>query len=93
MIINLSRPERPEWRRQMTNHDLVRIVEAQGRQPVGIPVLLFTDETLAASDGGDARSVVAEAAGKLGFDLRTLDLFSTESYLVQTVAGNLTVGP
>ena len=77
----------------MTNHDLVRIVEAQGRQPVGIPVLLFTDETLAASDGGDARSVVAEAAGKLGFDLRTLDLFSTESYLVQTVAGNLTVGP
>ena len=48
----------------MTNHDLVRIVEAQGRQPVGIPVLLFTDETLAASDGGDARSVVAEAAGR-----------------------------
>ncbi len=77
----------------MTNLDLLRIVEAQGRTPGGIPVLLFTDETLAASDGGEEGSVVAEAADQLGYDLESLELFSTESYLVQTVAGNLTVGP
>lgn len=33
----------------MTNLELVRIVEEQGRSPVGIPVLLFTDQTLAAT--------------------------------------------
>jgi hypothetical protein len=79
------------------NRELLRIVEKQGRQPVGIPVLLFTDVTLAA-DGppdDDAQSTVnavQQAAADLGFDLEQLELFSTESYLVQTVAGQITVG-
>jgi hypothetical protein len=79
------------------NLEFVRIVEAQGRTPVGIPVLLFTDQTLAADYGNDDAnedgSVVQQAAADLGYDLEALELFSTESYLVQTVAGQLTVGP
>lgn len=79
------------------NRELLRIVEKQGREPVGIPVLLFTDATLAADgplDVGAQPSVnaVQQAAADLGFDLDQLELFSTESYLVQTVAGQLTVG-
>lgn len=80
------------------NLDFVRIVEAQGRTPVGIPVLLFTDATLAtdnpSKDGSGAEvPVVEQAAEDLGYDLDELELFSTESYLVQQVAGQLTVGP
>ena len=74
------------------NQDLIRIVEEQGRQPVGIPVLLFTDATLAADGPAGAPNVVQEAAAELGYDLSGLELFSTESYLVQTVAGRRTVG-
>lgn len=75
------------------NLELLRIVEAQGRSPVGIPVLLFTDQTLAATGPADEQTVVDRAADDLGYDVATLELFSTESYLVQTVAGSLTVGP
>ena len=75
------------------NLELLRIVEEQGRSPVGIPVLLFTDATLSASEAGEPGNVVQQAAADLGYDLEELDLFSTESYLVQTVAGQLTVGP
>jgi hypothetical protein len=75
------------------NRDLLRIVEQQGRLPVGIPVLLFTDATLAASDVGEPTNVVRQAAADLGYDIERLELFSTESYLMQTVAGQLTVGP
>jgi hypothetical protein len=79
------------------NRELLRIVEKQGRQPVGIPVLLFTDVTLAADgppdDGAHSTvNAVQQAAADLGFDLEQLELFSTESYLVQTVAGQITVG-
>ncbi len=77
----------------MTNLELVRIVEEQGRSPVGIPVLLFTDQTLAVAGRAEQDTVVDQAADDLGYDLATLELFSTESYLVQTVAGQLTVGP
>lgn len=75
------------------NLDLLRIVEQQGRSPVGIPVLLFSDATLSASEAGKPGNVVQQAAAALGYDLEELNLFSTESYLVQTVAGQLTVGP
>jgi hypothetical protein len=78
------------------NYDLLRIVEKQGRSPVGIPVLLFTDATLLAEEASvesDPPSVVRQAAADLGYDLEALELFSTESYLVQTVAGSLVVGP
>ena len=75
------------------NRELLRIVEEQGRTPVGIPVLLFTDATLAAADGGAEQNIVQQAAADLGYDLTEVELFSTESYLVQTVAGQLTVGP
>lgn len=75
------------------NLDLLRIVEQQGRSPVGIPVLLFTDATLSAAEYGEQHNVVQQAAADLGYDLADLELFSTESYLVQTVAGQLTVGP
>ena len=37
-------------------------------------------------------NAVQQAAADLGFDLEQLELFSTESYLVQTVAGQITVG-
>lgn len=74
------------------NRELLRIVEQQGRLPVGIPVLLFTDATLAAERTEQADNVVAQAAAELGYDLTELELFSTESYLVQTVAGQRTVG-
>lgn len=74
------------------NRDLVRIVEAQGREPVGIPVLLFTDATLSATGDTEEANVVRQAAADLGYDLEQLELFTTESYLVQTVAGQLTVG-
>lgn len=75
------------------NRELLRIVEEQGRTPVGIPVLLFTDATLAAADDGTEPNIVQRAAADLGYDLTDVELFSTESYLVQTVAGQLTVGP
>lgn len=78
--------------------EFVRIVEEQGRRPVGIPVLLFTDETLAATDdgpapdGGDDRAhPVRAAAAAIGIDLDHAQLFSTDAYRVQSVAGHLTV--
>ena len=74
------------------NPDLVQIVERQGREPVGIPVLLFTDATLSASGDDVSGTVVDQAADDLGYDLDRIELFSTPSYLVQTVAGRLTVG-
>lgn len=74
------------------NREFVRIVEAQGREPVGIPVLLFTDASLAATDEGSQPNVVERAAADLGFDLGEIEMFSTEAYLVQSVAGSLTVG-
>ena len=72
------------------NRELIRIVEAQGREPVGIPVLLFTDATLAATDDGEQPNVVQRAAGDLGYDLDEIEMFSMEGYLVQSVAGTLT---
>ena len=75
------------------NRDLLRIVDQQGRQPVGIPVLLFTDATLAAQGDAGEVGVVQQAANDLGYDLAEVELFSTEAYLVQTVAGQLTVEP
>jgi hypothetical protein len=78
--------------------EFVRIVEEQGRRPVGIPVLLFTDATLAATDddavpGGDDPSghVVSDAAAALALDLADVELFSTDAYRVQSVAGHLAV--
>lgn len=78
--------------------EFVRIVEEQGRRPVGIPVLLFTDATIAATDeaavtGGDSGrgQVVSEAAAAMGLDLAEVELFSTDAYRVQSVAGHLTV--
>ena len=76
----------------VVNRDLLRIVERQGRTPVGIPVLLFTDATLAATGDGEPGNVVERAAADLGYDLAEVELFSTQGYLVQTVAGQLTVG-
>jgi hypothetical protein len=75
------------------NREFVRIVEHQGRTPVGIPVLLFTDKTLDATDDAETANVVHRAATDLGYDLDAVELFSTEAYLVQSVAGQLTVGP
>ncbi|RKT36057.1 hypothetical protein DEU34_0563 [Microbacterium sp. AG1240] len=76
--------------------DFVRIVEEQGRRPVGVPVLLFTDATLAATDetaaaAGDRHSahVIREAAAAIGVDLADVELFTTQAYLVQSVAGHL----
>ena len=77
----------------VVNRDLLRIVERQGREPVGIPVLLFTDATLAATGDGRPGNVVERAAADLGYDLAEVELFTTEGYLVQTVAGQSTVGP
>jgi hypothetical protein len=77
----------------MTKLDLLRIVDEQGRRPVGVPVLLFTDATLGTDDDAGEGSVVRQAADDLGYDLEALELFSAESYLVQVVAGQLTVGP
>ena len=75
----------------VVNQELLRIVERQGREPAGIPVLLFTDATLAAADDPGETDVVRQAAADLGVDLAETELFSTEAYLVQTVAGQLTV--
>ena len=82
------------------NQEFIRIVEAQGRQPVGIPVLLFTDATLATTpnatpdspDESEQSNVVQRAAAELGFDLTEVDLFSTRTYLLQSAAGRLTAG-
>ncbi len=78
--------------------EFVRIVEEQGRRPVGIPVLLFTDATLAATDetsAADGRKgrehVVGDAAAALDLDLAAVELFSTDAYRVQSVAGHLAV--
>ena len=48
----------------MTNLELVRIVEEQGRSPVGIPVLLFTDQTLAVA-GRAEQDTVVDAGGAM----------------------------
>lgn len=100
--------------------EFVRIVEEQGRRPVGIPVLLFTDATLAATDdpiaaeaaitagsaaagdlvrtdppsdvGRDGR-LMRRAAEAIGVDIAEVELFTTDAYLLQSVAGHLTVEP
>ena len=73
------------------NRELIRIVEEQGRRPVGIPVLLFTDATLTATGDGGRDDVVDRAAAAAGYDLDQIALFSTEAYLMQAAAGHLTV--
>lgn len=93
--------------------EFVRIVEEQGRRPVGIPVLLFTDATLAEADAPDAGTgagagaatttatatatadgdagVILEAAEAIGVDIAEVELFTTDAYRIQSVAGHLVV--
>ncbi len=75
--------------------EFVRIVEEQGRRPVGIPVLLFTDATLAATAAADGEhpgaGAVREAADAIGVDLDDVSLFTTDAYRVQSAAGHLVV--
>ncbi|WP_167494265.1 MULTISPECIES: hypothetical protein [Actinomycetes] len=79
--------------------EFVRIVEEQGRRPVGIPVLLFTDATLDATDATDATDApgsagagaVRAAADAIGVDLADVELFTTDAYRLQSVAGHLVV--
>lgn len=64
------------------------IILAQSFQEVGIPVLLFTAESLGAAEhdpatGDPALPVMAE----LGLDPAGLVLFSADAYLVQTALG------
>lgn len=60
-----------------------RFVWQQGRQGVGVPVLLFTDATLAATGPADPVPEVTAAAGRAGLDATRVELFSPEAYVLQ----------
>ncbi len=77
------------------------IVWAQAREQVGIPVLLFTSETLApdrrrrfrfadradAQSQGNAVTHTARVAAEVDVDPNDLDLFGPEAYLLQVALG------
>lgn len=60
-----------------------RYVWQQGRRGVGVPVLLFTDATLAATGAGETAREVTAAAGRAGLDPARVELFSPEAYVLQ----------
>ena len=60
-----------------------RFVWQQGRRGVGVPVLLFTDATLAATGADGSAPAVTAAAERAGLDPGRVELFSPEAYVLQ----------
>jgi hypothetical protein len=73
---------------------LKRMILDQALQHIGIPMVLFSSETLAATDGSANPQplVVEDAAEQAGVELSTLELFSFDAYRLQTALGE-TLGP
>ena len=73
--------------------ELKRMILDQALQQVGIPMVLFSSETLEAGDPGQPQpSVVEQAAAQADVDLPTLQLFSFDAYRLQAALGE-TLGP
>lgn len=67
---------------------LRRLILSQSVAGTAVPMVLFSDETLAA--GGDPANQpadVADAAAGLGVDLDDLELFSLDAYRLQSALG------
>ena len=68
---------------------LKRMILDQALQEIGIPMVLFSSETLEAADapGQPQPPVVEQAAVQADVDLPTLRLFSFDAYRLQSALG------
>ena len=67
---------------------LRRLILGQSVNGAAVPMVLFSDATLAdGGDHGDHSEMVAQAAADLGIDLDTLGLFSFDAYRLQSALG------
>lgn len=72
---------------QTGNTSLRRMILSQSVEGTAIPMVLFSDDTLAAEAPADRPGAVAAAAAGLGIDLDTLELFSYDAYRLQSALG------
>ena len=67
---------------------LKRLILSQSVEGTAIPMVLFSDDTLAAAGDEDGRpEVVTRAAAGLGIDPDDLELFSFDAYRLQSALG------
>ena len=67
---------------------LKRMILDQAMEATAIPMVLFSSDTLAGDGEPDGQSdAVARAANDLGIDLDGLQLFSFDSYRLQSALG------
>jgi hypothetical protein len=67
---------------------LKRMILSQSVEGTAIPMVLFSDDTLAQGDASaDQPEVVASAATGLGVDPDGLELFSYDAYRLQSALG------
>jgi hypothetical protein len=72
---------------ETTSTHLRRLILSQSVEGTAVPMVLFSDETLAAGGDDTQPEEVARTAGDLGIDLVTLDLFSFDAYRLQSGLG------
>jgi hypothetical protein len=65
------------------------MILGQSVEGAAVPMVLFSDDTLAAGTpaDGDHPETVARAAASLGIDLEALGLFSFDAYRLQSALG------
>lgn len=79
---------------------LASLIWDQELRDIGVPMVLFTSDTLAAAErpdgqpgaAGDSVEQVARAAGELGLEPAEVELFSLEAYRLQTALGERVTG-
>lgn len=73
---------------QTSSTHLRRMILGQSVEGTAIPMVLFSDDTLAAGpETADHSEGVARAAAELGIDLDALELFSFDAYRLQSGLG------
>lgn len=66
---------------------LASIIIAQSTGTIGVPVLLFTTDTLAADHDDHAAGPVEDLMRRLDLEPGRVDLFGTDAYVLQTALG------
>ncbi|MBL7253499.1 hypothetical protein [Paractinoplanes lichenicola] len=66
---------------------LKRMILSQSVEGTAIPMVLFSDDTLAEAGPADQPEVVTRTAAGLGIDPDGLELFSFDAYRLQSALG------